>query len=55
MTIWHLHLLNARHQLTRILPEIRATARQAVALVSAHAGLPRFDLVVRGGTSAIPE
>lgn len=55
MTIWHLHLLNARHQLTRILPEIRATARQAVALVSAHAARPRFELVINSGTSTIPE
>lgn len=55
MTIWHIHLLNARHQLTRILPDLRATARQAVALVSAHADLPRFDLVIRSGTDIIPE
>ncbi|MDP5306718.1 DUF2268 domain-containing putative Zn-dependent protease [Paracoccus spongiarum] len=47
MTVWTLHLLNARHGLTRVLPDIRATARETVALVSGHADLPPFDLVVR--------
>lgn len=46
MTIWHLHLLNARHGLTHVMPEIRAAARQAVALTRTHAELPDFDLVV---------
>ncbi|WP_157994783.1 DUF2268 domain-containing putative Zn-dependent protease [Paracoccus tegillarcae] len=48
MTIWHLHLLNSRHQLTAILPDIRAAARQAVALAGAQADVPDFDLVLRG-------
>ena len=47
MTTWHLHPLNARHGLTPVLSEIRATARQAVALASAHAAIPDFDLVIR--------
>lgn len=47
MTLWHLHLLNARSGLTRIMSEIRATAREAVARVQDHADLPDFDLVVR--------
>ena len=47
MTIWHLHNLNARHALTPVLPEIRAAARQAVALAGALADIPDFDLVVR--------
>ena len=50
MTIWHLHNLNSRHQLTAILPEIRSTARQAVAQASECAALPDFDMVIRGQT-----
>lgn len=48
MAYWQLHPLNARHGLTPILPELRAAAGQAVALVSARAGemLPDFDLIV---------
>ncbi|MGR3199884.1 MAG: DUF2268 domain-containing putative Zn-dependent protease [Paracoccus sp. (in: a-proteobacteria)] len=49
MTIWHLHLLNARNALTGPMSEIRATVREAVALVEGHATLPRFDIVVRAG------
>ncbi|MCF3974193.1 DUF2268 domain-containing putative Zn-dependent protease [Paracoccus salsus] len=48
MTIWNIHLLNARLDLTRVLPDIRAAAREAVAAVSEHADLPPFDLVVHG-------
>lgn len=55
MTVWNIHLLNARHDLTLVLSELRATAREAVALASAHAELPRFDLVIRAGTEVIPE
>lgn len=40
-------MLNARHDLTRILPEIRQTVREAVAQASVHADLPDFDLVVK--------
>lgn len=47
MTVWNIHLLNARNALTLLLPQIRATAREAVARVSQHADLPRFDLVVK--------
>lgn len=47
MTVWNIHFLNARHGLTRVLPEMRAAARQAVALVENHCDLPRFDLVVK--------
>ncbi|MDB6178917.1 DUF2268 domain-containing putative Zn-dependent protease [Paracoccus sp. Z330] len=47
MTVWNIHFLNARHGLTRVLPEIREVARQAVALVEAECDLPRFDLVVK--------
>lgn len=55
MTVWNLHLLNARHHLTPILSEIRAAAREAVARVSEHADLPRFDLVVGAGREVVPE
>lgn len=56
MTVWHIHLLNARHSLTPILPEIRATAREAVARAADHVDLPRFDLVVKGQPGGvIPE
>lgn len=47
MSMWHLHLLNARSGLTRIMSDIRAAARQAVAQVQLHADLPDFDLVVK--------
>jgi hypothetical protein len=47
MTVWNIHFLNARNTLTLLLPQIRATAREAVARVSEHADLPRFDLVVK--------
>lgn len=47
MTLWTLHLLNARHALTPVLSEIRQASRDAVARVSDHADLPDFDLVVR--------
>lgn len=47
MTTWYLHPLNARHGLTRILSDIRAATRLAVARVGEHADLPDFDLVVR--------
>ncbi|MDN5568426.1 MAG: DUF2268 domain-containing protein [Paracoccus sp. (in: a-proteobacteria)] len=47
MTIWNLHFLNARHAVTRHMAEIRAAAKQAVALASVHADLPDFDLVIR--------
>lgn len=52
MTTWHLHPLNARHGLTRILSDIRAAARLAVARVGEHADLPDFDLVIRAATGA---
>lgn len=47
MTTWILHPLNARHGLTPVMAEIRAAAREAVALAGTHADLPDFDLVVR--------
>ena len=47
MTIWTLHLLNARLELTPVLSEVRQASRAAVALAAAHADLPDFDLVVR--------
>lgn len=47
MTLWTLHLLNARHALTPVLSEVRQASRDAVARVSGHADLPDFDLVVR--------
>ncbi|WP_295047450.1 DUF2268 domain-containing putative Zn-dependent protease [uncultured Paracoccus sp.] len=50
MTIWTLHLLNARHALTPVLSEVRQASRDAVARAQVHADLPDFDLVVRGQT-----
>lgn len=47
MTIWTLHLLNARHDLTPVLAEVRQASRDAVARASDRAELPDFDLVVR--------
>ncbi|WCR11320.1 hypothetical protein JHW45_02640 [Paracoccus stylophorae] len=55
MTIWSIHLLNARHALTRVLPEIRAAAREAVARVRDHAELPDFDLVVKSVQGGLPD
>ncbi|TBN42615.1 hypothetical protein EYE42_04105 [Paracoccus subflavus] len=47
MTLWHIHLLNARHALTPVLSEARQASRDAVARASDHAALPDFDLVIR--------
>lgn len=47
MTLWTLHLLNARHGLTAVLSEVRQASRDAVARASGHAELPDFDLVIR--------
>lgn len=55
MTIWQLHMLNARSALTPVMAEIRAHAREMVAMAEAHLDLPRFDLVVRAGDGVIPE
>ncbi|MFC0200867.1 DUF2268 domain-containing putative Zn-dependent protease [Paracoccus rhizosphaerae] len=55
MTIWHLHLLNARNALTGSMSEIRAAVREAVALAEDHATLPRFDLVVRAGDATMSD
>lgn len=55
MTVWQLHMLNARSALTPIMAEIRAHAREMVARVGEHIDLPRFDLVVRAGDAVIPE
>lgn len=55
MTIWQLHMLNARSALTPIMAEIRAHAREMVAQVGERIDLPRFDLVVRAGDAVIPE
>ncbi len=49
MSRWHLHSLNARNSLTRLLPELRAAGNRAVELAGAVAGMPAFDLVVRAG------
>lgn len=47
MTLWHIHLLNARHALTPVLSELRQASREAVARASSHTDLPDFDLVIR--------
>ncbi|MBA4492371.1 DUF2268 domain-containing putative Zn-dependent protease [Paracoccus sp. S1E-3] len=49
MSIFNIHYLNSRNNLTRVIPELRAAAREAVAAAEEHAALPRFDLVVRDG------
>lgn len=55
MTIWHLHLLNARNALTGHMSAIRATLRETVARVEGHVDLPRFDLVLRAGDAVMPD
>lgn len=56
MTIWHLHLLNARNALTPVMSEVRGAVREAVSLAGEHADVPSFDLVVRGvAGGGIPE
>lgn len=50
MTVCNIHLLNARHKLTGIMSELRATLREAVALVSEHIDIPDVDVVVRAET-----
>lgn len=47
MSVWTLHFLNARLELTPVLSELRAASREAVARASDHADLPDFDLVIR--------
>ncbi len=53
MSIFNIHFLNARNDLTRLLPEARSATREAVAAVEAHIGLPPFDLVIRPGSEVI--
>ena len=55
MTIWHIHMLNARNALTPIMAEARAAARRAVALAETHFDLPRFDLVLRAADRPIAD
>lgn len=55
MTIWHMHFLNARNALTGVMAEIRATAREAVALTGEHIDLPRFDMVIRASDRPVPD
>ena len=47
MPVWNIHLLNARHDLTRVLSEVRQASRDGVARASDYADLPNFDLVIR--------
>ncbi|WP_374300146.1 DUF2268 domain-containing putative Zn-dependent protease [Paracoccus sp. (in: a-proteobacteria)] len=47
MSVWNIHLLNARHDLTRVLSEVRQASRDGVVQASRHADLPAFDLVIR--------
>lgn len=49
MNDFYLHLMNARHDLTPVMSEVRSAARHAVTLAARHADLPGFDLVVRAG------
>ncbi|CAM3452341.1 DUF2268 domain-containing protein [Paracoccus nototheniae] len=60
MTIWHIHFLNARNDLTGVMAEIRAIARQTVGMVEARhdlarLDLPRFDLLVRAVPGIDPD
>lgn len=48
MSRWHLHFLNARNNLTRLMPEIRQAGNQATAKAGFHCAVPPFDLVVQG-------
>lgn len=47
MSRWHLHFLNARNNLTRLMPEIRQAGNQAMAKAGLHCAVPPFDLVVQ--------
>lgn len=53
MTVWTLHLLNARKRLFPVMDRVRATARDAVARSADHIALPSFDLIVRAGDGAV--
>ncbi|MFD1794859.1 peptidase [Paracoccus aurantiacus] len=53
MTVWQIHFLNARKALNGVMPEARAAARDAVAIVEEHVALPRFDLVIRTGDEVV--
>ncbi|GLS81512.1 DUF2268 domain-containing putative Zn-dependent protease [Paracoccus marinus] len=54
MPYWQVHFLNARHDLTGIMPELRTAIADSVALASDHARVPDFDVVVRAG-EGIPD
>ena len=47
VAIWQIHMLNARHGLTRILSEVRQATRDAVDVTTNHTDLPVFDLVIK--------
>lgn len=55
MTVWNIHFLNSRNDVTMVMSDVRAATRDAVAKVSERADLPRFDLVVRAGSDVIPD
>ncbi|WBU64054.1 DUF2268 domain-containing putative Zn-dependent protease [Paracoccus aerodenitrificans] len=50
MSVCNIHFLNARHGLTGVMPEIRAAAREAIAVASEHVDLPDVDLTIRAGS-----
>ena len=54
MPYWQVHFLNARHDLTGIMPELRTAIADSVALASDHSRVPDFDVVVRAG-EGIPD
>ena len=49
MSLYNLHFLNARNDLTPVMSEIRAATRAGVAAASDRVDLPPFDLILRAG------
>lgn len=49
MTLWTLHLLNARKRLFPVMDQVRVIARDAVARSAERVDLPPFDLIVEAG------
>lgn len=55
MSIWNLHLLNARKRLIPVMADVRVTVRDAVARAGDHVDLPPFDIVVRAEDGPVPD
>lgn len=55
MITYNIHMLNARHDLTPILPEVRAAVNEGIFAASQFANLPPFDLIIRTGNEVVSD